>query len=129
MKKFLVLLSGLFVIGVLLNACDKYKSSISGTITYINTDDGISYPADYALITKMTVDKDSLRPMVAVRADANGDYLFEHNAKGTWKLSVTFEKDSVKYIGFSEEFTTSGLDKIEQHILLKMQEEDTNSIE
>ena len=129
MKKYLMILSGLFIVGLLLNACDKYESSISGTITYINEDDGNTYPADYALVSKMTIDGDSLSKMVAVRADANGKYLFEHNSKGTWKLNVRFEKDSMIYVGISEEFTTNGLDKVEQHISLKMLEQDTTSIE
>ena len=129
MKKLLTILSGLFVAGMLLTACDKYESSISGTITYINEDDGITYPADYALVTKMAVEGDSLRPMVAVRTNTNGEYLHEHNTKGTWKLNVTFEKDSVIYVGLSEEFTTNGLDKIEQNILLKALKVDTTFID
>ena len=120
MKNCLIVLSGLLVAGLFFNACDKYESTISGTITYINPDDSISYPADYALVSKMTMKGDSLQSMVAVRTDSEGNYLFEHNTKGTWILSVQFEKDSITYFGLSDEFTTNGLDKIEKNIQLKI---------
>ena len=120
MKNCLILLSVLLVAGLSFNACDKYESTISGTITYTNPDDETPYPADYALVRKMTMKGDSLQSMVAVRTDNEGKYLFEHNTKGTWILSVEFEKDSITYFGLSDEFTTNGLDKIEKNIQLKI---------
>ena len=99
-------------------ACDKYNSKITGKVFYVDANDNISYPASGAVITKITEKKDSLYTIVAVVADVNGEFLFEHQTKGSWKLSGRFFKDTVEYFGISESFSTNGIDQVEQNIIL-----------
>jgi len=120
MKNWKISLLGLLLISTFyVSSCDKYNSKITGKVFYTNEDDKIDYPAEGAVVTKLVQKNDSLRTIVAVRADANGEFLFDHNTKGTWILSGKFEKDSVTtYFGLSESFTTSGEDKVE--IIIKL---------
>jgi hypothetical protein len=110
---------GLFFAGMFLMACDKYDSKISGRASYINKNNNTTYPAAGAIITKMTLKGDSLYPVIAVIADDNGEFLFEHTTKGSWKLNGKVEKDSIFYFGISDEFSTNGANHIEQTILLE----------
>jgi hypothetical protein len=120
MKNWKISLFGLFLVSTFcVSSCDKYNSKITGKVFYTNEEDNIDYPAEGAVITKLVQKGDSLRTIVAVFADANGEFLFDHNTKGTWTLSGRFEKDSVTtYFGLSESFTTSGEDKVE--IIIKL---------
>jgi hypothetical protein len=119
MKYGKILAIGLLFAGVILNACDKYESKITGKVNYIDANDNMIYPASGAVVIKMAVDGDSIYPIVGVRANENGEFLFEHTTKGSWKLSGKFEKDTVFYFGLSESFTTNGNNHIEQTILLE----------
>ena len=111
---WLTLISAFFV-----SSCDKYNSKITGKVFYVDANDNITYPASGAVITKLTLKNDSLYSISAVFANIEGDFLFEHQTKGNWKLSGKFEKDSVSYFGISEEVSTNGKDQIEQNIILK----------
>ena len=123
MKNWKIYLTSLFLTGLLCIGCDKYESTISGTITYLNADDHTIYPASEAVVSKMIKEKDSLVLVTSVRADTNGYFLFEHTTRKTWILQARLQlNDSVSYIGFSEEFSTNGMDKIEQNILLHLEE-------
>jgi hypothetical protein len=108
----------LFFASMIFVACDKYDSKISGKARYIDKNN-TSYPAAGAVITKMTIKGDSLYAVVAVVADENGEFLFEHTTKGSWKLNGKVEKDSILYFGLSEDFSTNGANHIEQTILLE----------
>ncbi|MDR1459175.1 MAG: hypothetical protein LBI60_03070 [Bacteroidales bacterium] len=119
MKSWKISVIWLFFAGTIFMACDKYDSKISGKANYIDKNNNTSYPASGAVITKMTLKGDSLYPVVAVVADGNGEFLFEHTTKGSWRLSGKLEKDSIFYFGFSEDFTTNGNNHIEQTILLE----------
>lgn len=109
------MLAGIFF----LNACDKYESKITGKVFYVDVNEGITYPAAGAVVTKMLIKGDSLHAVASVIADGNGEFLFDHQTKGSWKLGGKFDKDTTAYFGFSEEFTTSGTDKTEQDITLR----------
>ncbi len=118
---FWLLLISIFV----LSACDKYNSKITGKVFYTDVNDNITYPAAGAVVSKMIMESDnSLTPMVAVVADANGEFLFDNTTKGSWILSGRLEKDSITYLGLSENFTTSGENQVEQNILLKVETKD-----
>jgi hypothetical protein len=120
MKNGKILLFNLLLISTFcLISCDKYNSKIIGKVFYTDINDNIDYPASGAVIAKMVERDDSLRAIVAVSADANGEFLFDHTTKGTWILSGKFEKDSTFYYGLSESFTTSGEDEMKQIIKLK----------
>jgi hypothetical protein len=128
MKNWKISLLELLLISTFcVSSCDKYNSKITGKVFYTNEDEKIDYPAESAVVTKLVQKNDSLRTIVAVVADANGEFLFDHNTKGTWILSGKFKKDSVTtYFGLSESFTTSGEDKVEVIIrLTSLIKEDT----
>ena len=108
------MLTGVFCLG----SCDKYNSKIAGKVFYTDVNDNVEYPAAGAVVTKMVQKNDSLHSVVAVFADANGEFLFDHTTKGTWILSGKREDDSISYYGLSESFTTNGDDKVEQIIKL-----------
>jgi hypothetical protein len=112
--------------GVILIACDKYESKIIGKVNYRDVNDNKKYPAAGAIITKIAVAGDSLRSIVSVVANENGEFLFDRTTKGSWKLSGKFEKDTVQYVGLSEHFTTNGINQIEQFILLEPVPKDTS---
>ena len=96
--------------------CDKYSSKITGKVFYVDASDNINYPAAGAVITKITPNNDTI---AAVIADINGEFIFEHQTKGSWILSGKFFKDTIAYFGISEEFSTNGIDQIEQNIILQ----------
>jgi hypothetical protein len=104
-------------------SCDKYNSKITGKVFYTDVNDNTDYPAAGAVVTKMVQKGDSLHSVVAVFANENGEFLFDHTTKGAWILSGKFEieVDSVIYFysGFSENFTTNGDDQVEKIIILK----------
>jgi hypothetical protein len=107
-------------------ACDKYDSKIIGKATYLDTNNQISYPAAGAIITKISVDGDRLSSIVAVFADGNGEFVFDHTTKGSWQLSGKLEKDSTVYFGLSEHFTTNGNNQTELLLLLEPLNRDTS---
>jgi len=120
MKNGKILLFGLLlIICFCVVSCDKYNSKIIGKIFYTDIDNNIDSLAAWAVVTKMVQKGDSLRPIVAVSADANGEFLFDHTTKGTWILCGKFEKDTITYFGQSESFTTNGENQVEQIIILK----------
>ena len=120
MKNKNIILFGCLLMGVFcLISCDKYKSEIRGKVFFTDVNDNIEYPAAGAVVTKMVQKNDSLHLIVAVFADANGEFLFDHTTKGTWILSGKFDNDTVSYFGLSESFTTNGEDKVEKNITLK----------
>lgn len=122
MKNYKIGLAGLIILTLLFIACDKYESTISGTITYLDTNDNVIYPASWAVVSKMEMKNDSLVMVTSVRCDTNGYYSFEHSTVGTWILKgKLYVDDTVMYTGFSDEFSTSGTDKIEKDILLKIE--------
>ena len=129
MKNHCVALLIVFLGGLVFCSCDKYNSSINGIISYVDSEDGMVYPADYALVNKMIVDGDNLQLMASVRTDAQGKYAFDHTSKGKWKLQATFTQDSLIYTGISEEFSTSGLKNINQNLTLTLLKTDENSQE
>ena len=125
-----VLLGLLLTGGFCFSACDKYNSKISGKVFYTNVNDNKDYPAAGAIITKMVEKGDSLRTIVAVVANENGEFLFDHTTKGDWILSgkLYLEEDSVTsyfYYGQSEKFTTNGENHAEQTFTLKHIKDDT----
>jgi len=124
----LILFGLLLVVAFCASSCDKYNSKITGRVFYTDVNDNTDYPAAGAVVTKMVQKGDSLRIVVAVIADANGNFLFDHTTKGTWILSgrLENEKDSTTYFGLSERFTTSGENQVEQIIkLAPITKEDT----
>ncbi len=122
MKNWKIGLTGLIMSILLFIACNKYESTISGTITYLDTNDNIVYPASWAVVSKMQMKNDSLVMVTSVRCDTNGQYSFEHSTVGTWILKGKLHvDDTVIYTGFSEEFSTSGTNKMEKDILLKIE--------
>ncbi|MDR2407365.1 MAG: hypothetical protein LBE13_04535 [Bacteroidales bacterium] len=126
MKNWRISVFLLMFAGVILIACDKYDSKIIGKVNYIDVNDNRNYPAAGAIITKMAVDGDSLRSVASVVANENGEFLFDHTTKGSWKLSGKIEKDTILYWGLSEQFSTNGSNQIEQIILLEPVPKDTS---
>jgi hypothetical protein len=121
MKNYKIRFAGLVMLTLFI-ACDKYESTISGTITYLDTNDNVVYPASWAVVSKMQMKNDSLVTITSVRCDTNGYYSLEHSTVGTWILKgKLYVDDTVIYTGFSDEFSTSGTDKIEKDILLKIE--------
>ena len=105
-------------------SCDKYNSKITGKVVYTDANDGIDYPAAGAVVSRMVQKGDSLHLVVAVFADKNGEFVFEHITKGNWILQgrLEIEEDSTtttSYFGLSENFTTNGEDKVEKTLILK----------
>lgn len=123
MKNCKIGFAGLIMLTLLLFiACDKYESTISGTITYLDINNNVVYPASWAVVSKMQMKNDSLVMVTSVRCDTNGYYFFEHSTAGTWILKgKLYVDDTVIYTGFSDEFLTSGTDKIGKDILLKIE--------
>ena len=129
MKNCKIIFWGLLMMGLFcLLACDKYNSKITGKVYYIDENYNISLPAAGAVVTKMIQKGDSLHSVVAVFANENGEFLFDHTTKGTWilsgKLEIEIENDTTThfyyYYGQSESFTTSGEDQVEQTLSLKL---------
>jgi hypothetical protein len=107
------------VAGLFLLSCNKYESSISGTVEYINISDNEQITAPFAVVSKCIYDHDTVKKISSVRADANGYFIFEHATKEKCFLHARFlQQDSLIYEGETEEFSVSGEDKIEKNILL-----------
>lgn len=122
MKNWKIALTGLMMSTLLLIACDKYESTISGTITYLDTITNTVCPASWAVVSKMQMKNDSLVLVTSVRCDTNGRYSLDHSTVGTWILrGKLFVDDTIVYSGFSDEFSTNGTDKIEKDILLNIE--------
>jgi hypothetical protein len=126
MKNWRISVFLLVFAGVVLLACNKYDSKIIGKVNYIAIHDNKNYPAAGAIVTKIAVTGDSLRSVVSVVANENGEFLFDQTTKGSWKLSGKFEKDTILYFGLSEQFSTNGINQIEQIILLEPIPKDTS---
>ncbi|MDR0368068.1 MAG: hypothetical protein LBH82_02880 [Bacteroidales bacterium] len=130
MKNWKIALTSLFMAGLLFCNCDKYQSTIGGNATCFNSNDNTTYPAAFAVISKMKKENDSLVLVTSVLADANGYFLFDHTTRGTWILKGKKQiNDSTFYIGFSDEFSTDGVNHTDMNIQLELKAAENNTQE
>ena len=114
-KKYILWL--MLISALLFCTCDKYDSKITGKVFYTDVNDNINYPAAGAVIAKMSSKDDTIAVVIA---NMEGEFVFEHQTKGTWKLCGKFFNDTIEYSGCSEDyFKTSGIDQVEQNIILQ----------
>ncbi len=102
-----------FIIGILLLllvACDKYNSTIEGSVLYEQEKN--LYKAPNAIVYKQVVQKEDTINIIATSCDSNGCFLFDNTTKGTWRLKGKIVLDSAIYEGCSSVFTTKGTDKV-----------------
>jgi hypothetical protein len=105
--------------GFVLLACHKYESNITGKAVYVDKADNESYPAAHAVVSKCVADHDTLKTISSVKADQDGNYVFEFVTKGKYVLYAHYvQDDSLVYTGFSDEFAVNGEDDATKDVLL-----------
>ena len=92
----------IFMVCLLLFSCEKYEGTISGTVALM--ENGVVYPLEEEVIVTKIQLKGKKEIVVATeKSDARGNFVFNHTAKGSWKINGRLEIEDLLFEGSSEE--------------------------
>jgi len=97
-------------------ACEKYEGTISGNVVFM--EDGRTYPAVDAIITKMKVKGAKEIAVAKGKTDTCGNYVLNHVSKGSWKVVGRLEIDSLVYEGESDVIEIDGNKEVVNLVLM-----------